>query len=707
MSANRTRSPLPVALRALAHASLAAAVAAAVSWLVGAQLDATTQNELLLPAPERHTLVAREFAALSIAIHAIALPIAWIVYALAARLRRGAARRCAQALLVLAAGAPVLLWLSSWEAFASNGRFLDSEGLAFMSANPLQFFQHVAHIEPYLMVAAPLVWLAATLVVTFGIAACTARLGPRSAAGLSAVAVALTAAAAVLGARAPGDSFPAEEFVTDPDAGMVYTYRDLYAECRDDRAGPISRARADVHARWLDPHPPLRADPSIGVVRRPIVPLEEFAAGVDAKRIRRWNVLLVIVESLRPDQLAVLGGPREVMPGVEAIAREGIAFSDNYTEASHSNYADICPLSSRYPLRSERVYLYPERTTYPRVPIYDVLHALGWKTAIISSQNEIWGHMINYLRSGHLDHFFHSESFDGPTYVPRNDTGFEEFLKGSKRSGKIDDRFTIDEAMRWIDARGDAPFFLYINMQNSHLPYETPADFPRRFGPERLPFQIHFGGFPRSQIQTVKDVYADSLAYSDYQLSRLIDHLKERGEWDRTLVVVTGDTGQAFYEHGFVAHANRIFDELMRVPLVIRAPGMQPRVDPRPAQHIDVAPTILDLLGIPPHPSFQGISLVGDDPALGRSRFLLVQAPLAEQYGVVRDGFKLVYDAERDKTTLVNLRRDPGETRDLSKRRPILTEELRRRVDTWRALQIQYYRDPSIHTRTYPPVLED
>ena len=85
----------------------------------------------------------------------------------------------------------------------------------------------------------------------------------------------------------------------------------------------------------------------------------------------------------------------------------------------------------------------------------------------------------------------------------------------------------------------------------------------------------------------------------------------------------------------------------------------------------------------------------------------MLQAPLAHQYGVVRDGFKLGDDVERDKTTLVNLRRDPGERYNVSARHPVLAAELRRRVDTWRQLQLDYYRDPGLHTRTYPPVLLD
>ena len=74
------------------------------------------------------------------------------------------------------------------------------------------------------------------------------------------------------------------------------------------------------------------------------------------------------------------------------------------------------------------------------------------------------------------------------------------------RSGKVDDRYTIAEAMRWADETDSQPFFMYVNLQNSHVPYETPADFPRRFGPAELPFAIRFNHFPPDQAEVVKDV---------------------------------------------------------------------------------------------------------------------------------------------------------------------------------------------------------
>ena len=99
----------------------------------------------------------------------------------------------------------------------------------------------------------------------------------------------------------------------------------------------------------------------------------------------------------------------------------------------------------------------------------------------------------------------------------------------------------------------------------------------------------------------MKDLYADSLVYVDALISRLFDHLQKTGLWDKTLIVLTGDHGQAVYEHGFAAHGSALFDEVLRVPLLIRAPGLSASQDPRLAQQINVPPSVVDLLGLPTH----------------------------------------------------------------------------------------------------------
>ncbi len=684
---------------------------AALSWLLVAALSVglslaiadSALREDLLPWRLRLSTTAAELSALAAWVALVAMLIAMIssLRFLPALLRAPTA--------VALTGIVVGLYSASWLAFASAGRFLDWSGLLFAAVNPVLFLQHVAHIDPYVLAIVPFVLIVGIASFCLWIPALVGRVQPpgRRALVLAAVVAAVTCLG--LASLGPGKGFPAEAIVVDPDAGFNYTHAQLYERCREERSGPLTHAWDDFASRWLEEGPGLITDDSIAIERRPIVDLDDYAAGVDKGRLRSLNVILLVVESLRPDQLTTLGGSRQVMPAIDSLAARSLAFSDVYTQSSHSNYADICPLSSHYPLRSAGVHVYPRNPSYPRVLVYDILQELGWRTAMISSQNETWGRMIDYLDTGGLDYIFHAETFEGPTYVPRHDWGFESFVNAGKRSGKIDDRFTIDEAIRWIgDGSDEQPFFVYLNMQNSHLPYETPADFPRRFGPSTLPFKIRFSGYPRDQADTVKDVYADSLAYIDHQLSRLLGHLEESGLLEETVIVVTSDTGQAFYEHGFVAHGSRMFNEVMRVPLFFHEPGGAPVIDERPAQHIDVPPTLLGILGLPPHPAFQGRDLRNAEGEWRwRSRYLVAQTPLAHEYAIVRNGFKLLYDAERDSSLLFNVDEDPGERVDLAATYGGLVEELRSRLDTWRDAQIGYYRDIALHSRYYPPVLAD
>jgi arylsulfatase A-like enzyme len=205
----------------------------------------------------------------------------------------------------------------------------------------------------------------------------------------------------------------------------------------------------------------------------------------------------------------------------------------------------------------------------------------------------------------------------------------------------------------------------------------------------------------------VKDLYADSLAYVDFQISRLFEHLRQKGKWDHTLIVLTGDHGQAFYEHGFSAHASQLFNEVMKIPLIIRAPGLEPGLNNIPAQHIDVPPSILALLGAPSHPSFQGINLFDVHPNRHRSIYLVAQTPLAYQYGIIRSNWKLIRDAQKKIYLLFDLLSDPGETKNVASEQAGHLTRLAKLLNTWRKLQLQYYTDKNLHSREYPPILSE
>ncbi len=207
-------------------------------------------------------------------------------------------------------------------------------------------------------------------------------------------------------------------------------------------------------------------------------------------------------------------------------------------------------------------------------------------------------------------------------------------------------------------------------------------------------------------LQYLKDLYADSLYYIDAQLARLFGYLQESGRMDDTIIVVSADTGTAFLEHGVNGNGADLYDEVVRVPLVMHIPGMQAAYTDMLVQHIDIPPTILELLGLPPHPAFQGESLFAPQRPPGGPVFLVAQTPLVRQYALVRDDWKLIVDVKRQRRFLYNLAEDPQERHDVLDRYRQQAEALAGELQAWIGLQLTYYEDAALHGRYYAPVMQ-
>ena len=650
----------------------------------------TAWHETLLPLPSRLGLLALELLALGFVSLLLAVPLS--LYARGDVDRRSRSGWVLRVLILLVAWLAATAYLTSWGVFHATGRFLDTVTVRLLAANAVQMVQHALEMDPVWTVAMPVLGLLLAI-VGLAVPPRLAQLsGHKAARRASLIALLLMLGLGVAGL-----------------VGSRYAFSQTYRQGGLARTGPLTGAANDIAARLTYRSDPMWDAAAVSLEQRPIVSMSEFLAKAGSTTGPRWNVVIVVVESLRNDQLLATGGEREVMSTVDSIAKNARVFTRNYTQSSHSDYADPAILSSHYPLRSRTYHIYPRNPTYPRVLIYDVLKPLGYRVGVFSSQNEHWSGMINYLQTGNIDRFLHAENYEGPTYVPSGDPYFARWVRGSKRSGKIDDRYTVAEAIDWIESTDDRPFFLYMNLQKSHVPYDLPADFPPRFGSGRVSFPLQFGYFPPDSVDAVKDLYANSLAYVDAQITRLVEHLQQTGDWDRTVFVVTGDTGQAFFEHGFAGHANALYDEVMRVPLIIRAPGLAPRTEGAVSQHIDIPPSVLGLLGLPKHPSLQGRDLFETDGAGEREErdaFLTVQAA-AQQYGIVSRQYKLIFDAMRNDYLLFDLDGDPGETTDLSEELTGVTSRLARRLHAWRRAHIEYYSDWRLHQEWYPPILPD
>lgn len=358
-----------------------------------------------------------------------------------------------------------------------------------------------------------------------------------------------------------------------------------------------------------------------------------------------------------------------------------------WSTATHSNYAQMAVLSSLFPRRVHGLDQY-ERLDYPRVLFHDVMHQLGYETATITSQDENWQGMRRFQETGTPTYFWFSETYDGEHL----DSGVEKI---------VPDQDTTEVALDWLSAYRKAPWALYLNFQATHFPYSMVADAERPWHPDR-PTMSTFGylGYPEAEREVVINRYDNALRYVDEQLGRVLDYLEAADELDDTIVVVTADHGEMFFDKGLVTHGKTLYEVEARVPLVVHWPGHVPAQRRRdPVSNLDVLPTIAELVGFPAHPSWQGRSILS--PAQGPERpavFMNIQG-LRFADGIVCWPYKLILERTGDRQHLFDLSRDPAENRDLIEAQPEVAARLADTLTKQLLAQLDYHRKEDVELR--------
>ncbi len=609
--------------------------------------------------------------------------------------------RSFQAITVFAA---TVVYLISWSVYSTLGHFLDPALIRFGKETIEEIVPYVRIMNPLLFVFLVLLGVLGILLFLHVVPGLTGYLTSEQKRSILLSTGGTLVLLFIMSLGIRSYSFLLFEPVVNKQLGKVHDQDDYYEMIFSEDNGPLSAFVAGSWMRLKPDHkfdPPLDVRPSLVFPTEKQITLSQYRNRVNRNTEPKTNVLFIIVESLRADQLIPYGSSRNVMPAVNRLARKGLVFGQHYSQSSYSSYAFPAIFSSHFPLRDRHYYSYSSSSPYPGVMLYDILDQFDYRTGLFSAGNEDSGDVSAYLQTKHLDTYLHAGTYDGPTYVPEGDVGFTKWMREHDQPGLIADRALVREAKEWLKDGADAPFFLSLKLQRSHVPYRLPEGFPHRFGPEEIDYNIKFGSFPRDRTKEVKNIYANSLFYVDRQIKKIIDFLKRRGQFENTLVVVAGDHGEAFYEHGFAAHAGPLFNEVVRVPLIITGPGISSRRFTRPSQHIDIPPTVLSLLDLPPHPSFQGSDLLADPPS-SRPVFMVSQV-LAKQYAMVRDRMKIIYDARKETYYLYDLEQDPGEHHDLSREKPERLKQLARTLHSWQLSQLRYYRKPALYRNYYPP----
>lgn len=294
---------------------------------------------------------------------------------------------------------------------------------------------------------------------------------------------------------------------------------------------------------------------------------------------RASSVLLVTLDTTRADALGAYGQHRPVSPAFDRLAADGVLFeqvtaTNPETLPSHASIlTGLWPF--RHGVRGNAGYELADRHT----TLAEALRTRGLATGVEVAS------MVLRERTRITQGFDHYQGVESPGIEPLEIQAGGQTLEQPIRLGED----ISDAGIAFLERNAGSPFFLWLHYFDAHQPYSAPPAYR-----ERAPDSPYHAG----------------IAYQDDQLGRVLDALDRLGLADETIVAVTADHGEGLGEHGEPSHAYFVYETTMRVPLVIAGPGVpQGRRVRDPVRTIDIAPTLLDLLGAPALADTDGRSL--------------------------------------------------------------------------------------------------
>jgi arylsulfatase A-like enzyme len=330
------------------------------------------------------------------------------------------------------------------------------------------------------------------------------------------------------------------------------------------------------------------------------------------------NIVLVSIDSLRSDHVHAYGYARETTPTIDQLARDGVLFQTVVSPTSWTLPAHLTMLTS-LPPEEHGVVRDGMRLRNDATTLTEVLWQAGYATA-------------GFVSAPYLDaDYGFSQGFD--YYDDYTIAKWDQFSSHHGITSPSLLRITSDWLEQW-DARGrERPFFLFVHMWDVHYDYTPPPPYDSLFDPdytgtvtgENYEFgsQVYLGMDPRD-LQHIIALYDGEIRYTDLYLGKLVQRLRDLGVFDNTIVVVTADHGDEFFEHGHKGHRKTLYDESVLVPLVIRYPAKLPagqRVESQ-VRLMDVGPTVLTLAGVARPPAYGWTASGGPNAAQDLTRIM-------------------------------------------------------------------------------------
>jgi arylsulfatase A-like enzyme/Tfp pilus assembly protein PilF len=365
-----------------------------------------------------------------------------------------------------------------------------------------------------------------------------------------------------------------------------------------------------------------------------------------------WNVLLITLDTTRADHIGAYGRRQALTPNIDRLAQKGVFFKNCYASVPLTLPSHSSLFTGRYSIanqvRNNGTYFLPESEQ----TLAEILQGRGYDTRAVVASFVL------------LSKFGLKQGFS--LYDDSLDT--HEMIRNYK--SEIPAERVYEKFSGWLDQSGGQRFFYWLHFYDPHTPYRPPMEFAKRFP------------------QNAQGQYEGEIAYTDVWVGRVIKDLRERGLLERTLVIITGDHGEAFGEHVEQGHGIFCYEEALKVPLIFYAPRLLGKVRKVAARVglVDVMPTVLDVLGIDIPPVVQGRSFLSllKGGAEKEARTLYFEslygreemnwAPLT---GLLYRDFKYISLPEPE---LYDLRADRGEKLNLFLRKNLLARDLDKRL---------------------------
>jgi choline-sulfatase len=364
------------------------------------------------------------------------------------------------------------------------------------------------------------------------------------------------------------------------------------------------------------------------------------------------NVIFLTVDALRAD-MPWAGYDKAIAPNLTELAQEAVVYENHRSVSSYTAQTVATWLSGRYASTLYRTGMFFTNYFDSNEWITEALQERGIATMAVHA------HLYFDRSPGLRQGFDVWKMVPGLTWNAQTD----ESITGEKSAAAI-----IELLSDPVRTKGQ--FFLWSHLMDPHDVYVKHEEAP------------DFGKDNRGR-------YDSEVWFTDRQIGKILAFAKTQPWWERTVVMVSADHGEAFGEHGMYKHAFELWEVLTRVPLLVRAPGAAPQRIAAARTHLDIAPTILDLMGVPPLPGFQGHSLApeiyGTVPPAARERIILELAEDSNnppRRAIVAQGHKLI-TFELGKKMLFDLEQDPGETKDLSKEQPERVKAMSAELDAY------------------------